>query len=240
LATLLIVDFPQAEIAAISPQGIAQRRGHQEIFAVTIVAAFGPTALIVPGARRPGVLVLRQVFVALPVTIAPALVVATQLPVAMGVDRVVAIRPRTHGKPRQEPSAGISGPVVIAEIVVIASRPDEEVLRQNPHVDEHAGGVNEVRLPIDRLVEVDGREQHPPAGQRVIPVAVDKQAAARCPDIVRGDPDPIGRGLAPVAAAPLVPRIAVDPATGNPEMVGRRRGLVRAVIDALGRNGQIT
>src|SRR5207248_8738653 len=113
--------------------------------------------------------------------------------------------------PRINPVPAMTVP--IAEIVMVPTRPDEQ-RRINPADVQHGARAIEPawRRP-QRLIEGHRREQHAARGKWIVPVAIDEDAAGRCPGVAGGVPYPVGVRRRPEPWPPRVARIAVGPRT---------------------------
>src|SRR5207244_11979116 len=82
-------------------------------------------------------------------------------------------------------------------------------------VNYEAGLIYIGRPRIDAYAEIDRREDDAAVAQRVVPVAVNENVAARRPTIVSGHVDPVGAKGQPEARPPEVARFVIDPGARN-------------------------
>src|SRR4029077_10617962 len=111
--------------------------------------------------------------------------------------------------------------VGISEIVVAEGGANGEPIENNRVADYHSRGVDEAYAD-GRAIDVDRREQHAPERNGQVPVAGDKNEAARRPDEMRRHPNVSRLNLRPVSGAPGVAIAFPDPVAGDVKRVGGR------------------
>src|ERR1051326_9381460 len=126
---------------------------------------------------------------------------------------------------------------VVAEIVMLPGRTHEQRSQQKILVNDvlRREGPS-VRPP--GLAEADRGEQQAAFVQRVVPVTIVEEAAARRPNVASGSPDPTWGIRDPVAGPPEEASLLMDPASrdiGAALVWGRRRW---AVIEGRPRRGE--
>jgi hypothetical protein len=118
--------------------------------------------------------------------------------IAGGANADADVEPGIETKPR------VAGFEVVAEVVAGASRAYKERAVKAIVGHDVSGTIDEARLTDDGKVEGDGGEEDAAAAERIIPVAIDEDVAARGPNIVGGNPNPVGPAGCPVAGPPAV------------------------------------
>ena len=126
--------------------------------------------------------------------------------------------------------------VVVPEVVMPATGPDEKVGGEHVQAHHDTRCVVVVGSGIDAAVEVKRREDHSAAGHRIVPVAVDINIATAGPDMAGRHPGPVRAQQVPITGAPHVAGLRPHPVPRNPRVVHRRGGDVRTDIDAARRS----
>ena len=161
------------------------------------------------------------------------------LPADVSENRIVA---ETAGVVRirgVEARGLVVGGVVVAEVVVLVLRPQEEMVGEYAQVDHRRRRVGETGPRIRAPLEIDRRKQHAATADGVIPVAVDENVAARGPDVMGGDPIPIRLPSGPETGTPGIAVLMPHPTAGQPHVVRRRRGDVGTGFGGRRRLGQV-
>ncbi len=152
-------------------------------------------------------------------------------PLVVREDGIVEVSAATEGRPGIEVEVVTRLiAVVIAVVVMPVVRADEQVHEQRSRVDDDRRRVDEVRLLINRLLKRHRREHHAAIEECEVPESRHEDAAVRRPDVLIGNPDPVGHRRRPIAGPPLVIRRLPCPAAGNPEVISFRSLDVRSLF----------
>ena len=138
----------------------------------------------------------------------------------VGVERVVSVERSVVVVTGIDVALEIAGPIVVAEVVMVVSRPDEQVQRDGDVANDAARRIVVAGSAVDPAAKVDRREQPTSQPDSIVPVAADVEAPARRPDVASRNPHPVLLVGIPVSGSPSIDVAAVDPAAGNPEVRG--------------------
>ena len=118
------------------------------------------TILARPDSRRPGIFVIAAVLEVGCDALLPLAVLA-MLPALVGENRIVAVTAGVVRIRGVEPRGLVVGGVVVAEVVMLVLRPQEEMIGENAQVDHRRRRVGETGLRIRAPLKYTGANSTP-------------------------------------------------------------------------------
>jgi hypothetical protein len=143
---------------------------------------------------------------------------ATKVPLVVGQEWVAAKATALEVEAGVEATRGIAGTVVVAKIIMVIARSNEEMHTDAAEINYAGRTVAIIDMPVTMMSNVDRSKKLATTRHAVVPVAVDEDGTTWGPNVMSGDPDPISTKGSPVTRTPAV-RVVVVPATRNPEVI---------------------
>src|ERR1041385_2384207 len=140
----------------------------------------------------------------------------------MGINRIVAKPAGLERERGIEPASGVVRGVVVPEVIMLVTRPQEEVIAEHSQVNHDRRRVKVATPGIDTGFEIDRGKEKAASFNWVVPEATDEDISARGPDIMSGAPIPIHPAWRPVPGSPLVALRSLSPVTRPPFTPGRQ------------------
>ena len=236
LLPALIPELPDlpAPLGKVFPLGFVHRfelepcvlGGHQ-LVKPGRVSSLDPPVLVRPGiegiqggegARRTGFLVVAVIRKVVLRTALPTVVIPVR-PALMRINRIIPVAPGIVAVGSVITGPAVLRSVVVAEIIMTAPGPEEQMVQQGRDADHRGGAVVIIRAGIIAPGEADRGKDHAAARDVVIIVAIHIDVAQRSPGVIGRHPHPVRTCQIPVARLPDVPRLAPAPCSWNPRVI---------------------
>src|ERR1041385_3297225 len=157
----------------------------------------------------------------------------------MGINRIVAKPAGLERERGIEPASGVVRGVVVPEVIMLVTRPQEEVIAEHSQVNHDRRRVKVATPGIDTGFEIDRGKEKAASFNWVVPEATDEDISARGPDIMSGAPIPIHPAWRPITGTPGVTTLIPYPAARRPTVVRGRRGDIGPRFHRHGRRRQV-